>query len=242
MFTYKRTIKSGPLTEIEYYRSFRKIGKNYGGRKINQSLTPERQKRANRMRAIKNMQRLILCNFTSGDYFVRLSVPRAELTEDKFEKIASKWKRKMRDAFRKIGKKFKYISFTECGKLGKNWHMHIIVEREALEFVEKYWEYDGINFTALYQSGYYEKLAEYITKDVAGEKRIRTARCLKKPDVTVKEAGRREIKKLERGEMIKIPDGCFMFKDDKNYNYNDITGASWYFAFLPLAYEKFDIS
>lgn len=50
------------------------------------------------------MQRLILCNFTSGDYFVRLSVPRAELTEDKFEKIASKWKRKMRDAFRKIGK------------------------------------------------------------------------------------------------------------------------------------------
>lgn len=33
MFTYKRTIKSGPLTEIEYYRSFRKIGKNYGGEK-----------------------------------------------------------------------------------------------------------------------------------------------------------------------------------------------------------------
>ena len=194
MFTYKRTIKSGPLTEIEYYRSFRKIGKNYGGRKINQSLTPEKQKRANRMRAIKNMQRLILCNFTSGDYFVRLSVPRAELTEDKFEKIASKWKRKMRDAFRKIGKKFKYISFTECGKLGKNWHMHIIVEREALEFVEKYWEYDGINFTALYTSGYYEKLAEYISKDVAGEKRIRTARCLKKPDVTVKEAGLMDIK------------------------------------------------
>lgn len=44
MFTYKRTIKSGPLTEIEYYRSFRKIGENYGGRKINQSLTPEKQK------------------------------------------------------------------------------------------------------------------------------------------------------------------------------------------------------
>ena len=42
--------------------------------------------------------------------------------------------------------------------------------------------------------------------------------------------------------MIKIPDGCFMLKDDENYNYNEITGASWYFAFLPLAYEKFDIS
>lgn len=241
MFTYKRTIKSGPLTEIEYYKSFRKIGKNYGGRKINQSLTPEKQRTANMMRAIKNMQRLILCNFTSGDYFVRLSIPRAELTEEEFEKIANKWKRKMRDAFRKMGKKFKYISFTECGKLGKNWHMHIIVEREALELVQKFWEYDGINFTPLYQSGYYEKLAKYITKDVTGEKRIRTARCLVKPEIEVEEAKKREIKKLERGEMIKIPEGCFLLKDDENYNFNLVTGASWYFAFLPLAYEKYEI-
>lgn len=242
MFVYKRTITSGPLTEVEVYKSFRKIGKNYGGRKINQSLTPEKQKKANKLRAIKAMQRLILCNFDVGDYFVRLSIPREELTESEFEKIVNKWKRKMRDAFRKIGKKFKYISFTECGKLGKNWHLHIIVEREALEFVQKFWEYDGLNFTALYQSGYYEKLAEYITKDISGKKRIRTARGLVKPEVQVEEAKKKEIKKLERGEIIEIPDGYFMLKDDENYNYNDITGASWYFAFLPIGYQKYEIS
>lgn len=241
MFTYKRVITSGPLTEIEYYKSFRKIGKYYGGRKTNQSLTPEKQRKANRLRAIKAMQRTILCNFGVGDYFVRLSIPRVELTEAEFEKIVSKWKRKMRDAFRKLGKKFKYISFTECGKLGKNWHMHIIVEREALEYVQKYWEYDGLNFTALYQSGFYENLAEYITKDVAGQKRIRTSRGLAKPEVDVDEADKDEIKRLEDGEMIKIPKGLFLLKDDANYNCNEVTGASWYFAFLPLAFRKFEI-
>lgn len=115
------------------------------------------------------------------------------------KRLQANGKEKCVTLFAKLEKSLSTYRLRSVGKLGKNWHMHIIVEREALEFVEKYWEYDGINFTALYQSGYYEKLAEYITKDVAGEKRIRTARCLKKPDVTVKEAGRREIKKLERG-------------------------------------------
>lgn len=34
MYTYKRTIKSGDMIEVEYYQSIRKIGKNYGGKEI----------------------------------------------------------------------------------------------------------------------------------------------------------------------------------------------------------------
>ena len=63
---------------------------------------------------------------------------------------------------------------------------------------------------------------------------------LKRPEVEVREAGKREIRKLERGEIIKIPKGYYISKDDDNYNYNDITGASWYFKLLPLEYRRYE--
>ena len=65
-----------------------------------------------------------------------------------------------------------------------------------------------------------------------------SSRNLKRPTVEVREAGKKEIKKLERGGTIKIPDGYYISKDDDNYNYNELTGASWYFKLLPLAYRR----
>lgn len=63
MYTYKRTIKSGDMIEVEYYQSIRKIGKNYGGRKSNNSLSPAKMRKANKLRAVKHIQRLINANF-----------------------------------------------------------------------------------------------------------------------------------------------------------------------------------
>lgn len=238
MFIYKRIIESGDMIEYEFYKSVRQIGKNYGGRRIsNHSLTPEKQKLANKLRSIKNIQRKINCNFKPRDYFLRLNCPYTEMNEEKFEKVVSKFFRKIRDKLRKQNRKFKYIGFCECGKLKKNWHLHIIIERDVLELVEDLWPYEGINFTPLYRRGNFEALANYITKEVNGEKRIKTSRGLKKPKVTVKEAGKREIKKLTNGEMIKIPKGYYMDNDETAWNY--VTGASWSFVFLPLAFREY---
>jgi hypothetical protein len=239
MFIYKRTIKSGEMIEVEYYKSFRQVGKNYGGRRINNhSLTPEKQKLANKIRAVKNIQRKIHCNFKVRDYFVRFSCPYAQMTEEKFEKVVSKFLRKMRDKLRAQGKKFKYIGFCECGKSGKNWHMHIVIERDVLELAMDLWEFDGgVNFTPLYKRGNFEALAEYITKDVNGAKRMKTSRGLNQPEVNVKEAGKRELKKLENGEMIKIPEGYYLVNDETTDEWNYVTGASWNFVFMPLVWR-----
>ena len=71
MFTYKAEIKSGPLLEVKYYKSFRKRNKKNLARQINQSRTNEKQTKANRIRGEQHTQRLILCNFSEGDWFAR---------------------------------------------------------------------------------------------------------------------------------------------------------------------------
>ncbi len=240
MFVYKRIIKSGDMLEYEFYKSFRQVGKNYGGKRMNNhSLTPEKQKIANKLRAIKNIQRKILCNFKERDYFVRFSCPYVQMTEEKLEKVVRKFLRKVRDELRKQGKKFKYIGFCECGKSENNWHLHIIIERDVLEIAMDCWPYDGMNFTPLYKRGNFEALAKYIMKDVNGQKRIKTSRGLIKPEVDVKEAGKRELKKLEDGEMIKIPNGYYLIKDETEADWNYVTGATWSFVFMPIAWQVY---
>lgn len=89
MFTYKAEIKSGTLLEVKYYKSFRKRNKKNLARQINQSRTNEKQTKANRIRGEQHTQRLILCNFSEGDWFARFSAPFGEFTEDEFEKVVS---------------------------------------------------------------------------------------------------------------------------------------------------------
>lgn len=89
MFTYKCEIKSGPLLEVKYYKSFRRRNKKNLARQINQSRTNEKQAKANRIRGEQHTQRLILCNFSEGDWFARFSAPFGEFTEDEFERVVS---------------------------------------------------------------------------------------------------------------------------------------------------------
>lgn len=90
----------------------------------------------------------------------------------------------------------KYIAFIECGKSGKNWHIHIIVSKEDRELLSEQWPYEnGQNFTPLYKNENFKKLAEYITKDLTGkedvdaaQKRMMTSRNLKKPESVTRKA------------------------------------------------------
>lgn len=92
MYTYKRKIKSGDMIEVEYYQSIRKIGKNYGGRKSNNSLSPAKMRKANKLRAVKHIQRLINANFSSGDFFCRFSAPYGTYESEKeFRAEVGRW-------------------------------------------------------------------------------------------------------------------------------------------------------
>lgn len=233
MYIYKCEVKSGPMLEIKYYKSLRKRNKKNIARNFNQAKTNEKQALANRIRGEQHTQRLILCNFTEGDWFARFSAPKGEFTEEQFEKIVNNFFKRIKRRAEKIGVQFKYIGYCECGKLGKNWHLHIVIEDCIRETATECWQWkNGINFTPLYQDGNFADLAKYIRKDVCGKKRLRTSRNLTKPEVTVVEGKKREFKKLEKGEALPVPDGYYFYKDDMWVN--DFTGASYHFVFMQL--------
>lgn len=248
MYTYKRTIKSGEMIEVEYYQSIRKIGKNYGGRKSNSSLTPSKMRKANKLRAVKHIQRLINSNFSSGDYFCRFSAPYGTYCSEKdFRAAVKQWLDRINYRLKKQNKsRLKYIAFIECGKSGKNWHIHIIIGKENRELLSAQWPYEnGQNFTPLYRNENFKKLAEYITKDLtekedveAAQKRMMTSRNLKKPETVTLKAKRKEIRALERGEFIETPPGYYLIEDDYSMNYSDLGGAKWYFCFLPIVQNR----
>lgn len=242
MFTYKRVIRTPNTVEVEYYRSYREVGKNYGGRGINRNLSPAKQKAANEIRTTRKWEQVIDCNFCEEDFFCRFSAPYGTFDDEKkFVQHVRNFFDRIKRTCRRRNIEFKYIGFRECGKSGKNWHLHIILSKEVSEISRGCWYYKngGINLTPLWENHSYEKLADYIHKDVRGTKRMMASRNLKRPEITVSKAKRREIRKIELGEYLDPPAGFYLVKDEPVKSFNDITGASYYFKFRRLAFRKF---
>ncbi len=231
MYQYKVEINSGPMKEIKYYKSLRKRDKKNIGRALKKGMSPEKQKIANKIRSIKNAQRLILCNFKKGDIFARFSAPYEKFTEEEFNKVVNNFFKRVRRRVKKENLKFKYIGYCECGKRGENWHLHIVIEKSIESIITDCWPWkNGINFTPLYTQGNFKKLAEYIHKDVKGQKRLKTSRNLIKPNYKVTTPSKKEVKKIERGEMINIPADYHLVEDEMTVN--DYTGAAYSFTFM----------
>ena len=240
MFVYKATIQSGPLLEVKYYKSIRQRGKRNVARSINRSLTPDKMQRANKIRSEQNIRRLILCNFSEGDRWVRFSAPYVKFTEKDFERVVSNFFKRVKYHAAKAGLEFKYIGFVESGKKGENWHLHIIIPREVSSIAEKCWKWkSGIYNKPLYLDGAFKDLSKYISKDAArhkdigANKRIKTSRNLQRPTVQVKEHVKREYQRIERTGEIEVPKNYYLLKDD-SFSVNEITGAVFNFSFLQL--------
>ena len=118
----KKTTKSGKLLGVEIYFALRK-GRGYTRSKWAQEQT-ETQALQNERRARKQLQRLILTNFTRNDLFLTFT-HRAELTEQQ----AKREERNLLDRVKRMYAKKglvppKYIIVTE--KQGR-WHHHLIL-------------------------------------------------------------------------------------------------------------------
>lgn len=234
MYTYKRVIRCRHMVEVEIYKSIREVGKGYGGRGVNKNLSPAKQRKANAIRTARKWERVIDCNYDERDYFCRFSAPYGTFcTEEDFRREAGNFFKRIKRRCDREGLEFKYIGFIECGKSGKNWHMHIILSEAVSKIARACWHFPngGINLAPLWQNRSYEKLAEYIRKDVAGQKRMMASRNLSRPEIEVRRCSRTEIRKVERGEYIDPPAGYYLSADDAEMNVNDITGASWYFKY-----------
>lgn len=231
MFTYKRTIKSGPVIEVEYYQSIRKRNKKNVARGTRQTLSSEKQKQANIINGIKRTQRYILENFKPGDWWVKFGF-KDSVTEEEANRQVNNFLRRYKYYLQKQGKEFKYIGILECGVKNSNWHLHLVIEKTDFNELNKIWGNGGIYVEPLFAEGNFYELAKYIRKDVNGKKRLKQSRNLKEPDVTVKEVGKREVRKLERGELIQIPQGYYLVED--SFYENEFTGTRYNFIFCRL--------
>lgn len=240
MYYYKRTVKSGYLTEIEYIKSLKPRNKRNVARGKNICKTKEQQQKANKIRAIKNTQRLICCNFSAGDYFVRFSAPSATFAESEFRKEVNKFINRVKYHAKKSDLEVKYIGFIECGVRGKNWHLHIILSAEIVKIAREQWKWkNGINLQPLYEDGQFFKLAEYIRKDIQGSKRLMTSRNLTKSEVKVVKCGKRRFAKLEKGEIVDTPEKGYTLVSDY-CPLDDSWACSYSFTFFnsSIFYER----
>lgn len=231
MFTYRRKIQSGNMLEVEIYQSIRPRNNKNVARGTRVQLSSEKQAQANIYNGIKRTQRLIANNFEPGDWWVKFGFAEP-VTEEEAERLVNNFLARYKRYLAKKGKDLKYIGMLECGEKNSNWHLHLVIEKSDFDDLRKIWGYGGIYVEALYQQGNYYDLAKYIRKTVGGKKRLRQSRNLKPPVVTVTEVGKKSLRKLERGEMIEIPDGYYL--QDDNFTYNELTGARYSFTFFKI--------
>lgn len=232
MYFYQRTIISGDVYEVETYRSIRKRDKKCIGRSVRRSRTSEKQKELNDIRAKKKCQRLILNNFVPGDMYLTLS-SFADMSEEEFRREVRNFLRRISYYRKKMGmSELKYIGCVECGVEGKRWHGHIIINKTSFEVVSELWRCGRIFSEALYADGGFKDLANYIRKDVKGQKRLLQSRNLVPPREKVVEIGKRTMRRYENGEVPRIPEGYYLHNVERLVS--DITGMTATFTMLPI--------
>ena len=236
MFYYKKTITSGRMIEVEIYRSIKKRDKKSVGRNFKQNVTPEKMKAANDIRAKKKCRRTIAANFIPGDCYLTFTFFE-DLTEEEANRLIDNFLRRLRYYRRRHGMdELKFIGCIECGKRGKRWHGHFVVNKIALEVVTELWGKNGrVYCEALYEDGGFKDLANYIRKDVTGKKRLKQSRNLKQPTEVVKEMKKKEVREIESGVVPEIPAGYYIA--DIEQSYNDVTGTSFVFTLLPVGFR-----
>lgn len=167
-----------------------------------------RKRDENEKEAIKQLSRLINCNFSHGDLWLSLGYSEksfkalcAKPSSDgidnlnEIKKAADKelelFLRRMRREAQKMGIEFKYIALTSDmdGKSGEivRPHHHIIMPRASYELCVKHWKNGNVDYQLLRDQEDYTPLAVYLCKQVrraACENRWKASRNLKKPVIT----------------------------------------------------------
>lgn len=200
-------------------------------REKKKKLTPEDVRRQNERNRWRRVQRLILNNFREGDWHLILKYRPEERPETYEETNAhrKKFLDKMRAAYKKAGIPFKWIAVTERGKRGKVLHHHLVIEDirrdgiDTVKLVKRLWTYGSEFFSALYDDGEYEKLAEYIvkaeTKEEGGWCTYSRSRNLKPPVKTAEDVPHKRWR-----DPPVAPKGWYVVKDSVYNGINPVTG------------------
>lgn len=173
----------GDYLDVDIYPVFKKT-KNRSGR---YRPTSEMQARLNHSNAVRKLERLIHCNFTTADYALHLTYAQDKLPHDaeSAQKDVQRFLRRVRRWYKSQGQELKYICVTEKGKRTSRVHHHLIVsggvDRSELE---RLWGMGYANTKRLqFTKNGVAGLAHYITKQPLLFKRWSSSRNLQKPIV-----------------------------------------------------------
>lgn len=209
-------------------------------RKKKEKPTPEQIERQNEWQAERSLNRLITANFTADDYHTILTHAK-DVTKEEAKEYLKNFLRYMRDAYKKAGQAFKYITVTEYGN--KRIHHHIVFndyqgkDSDTVKLTKAMWKKaagakaGNPKFVGLYDNGDYKNLAEYLIKetkktfrekDACMKKRWSCSRNLIRP-VPVKEIVHARSWKKEP----KIPKGYYLEPESLINGINPVTGLPY---------------
>lgn len=227
----RETCVAGKTIEINKYYTFRNHSKGEK-RAAREHPSSEAQKRINQRKAVKELRRLMNCNFSDGDLLVRLDFyKRPNITGEEMQHCMAKCIRKLRNDFAKREKQLKYIYVKEIGPRGGR-HIHMLLSRCQIETLTKVWPHGGIHIDPLNSNGQYSRIAEYFikyalkTEATEGQligKRYYCSRNLEKPKVTKRVIASNKFRKEPKERK-----GYYLDKDSIRSGISGSTGYEFF--------------
>ncbi|WP_418301313.1 rolling circle replication-associated protein [Lysinibacillus fusiformis] len=226
-----KTIKSGPILEVEAY-PFWKVP--HGPRKKRGEDSTQAQKNLNDKNTKKHVTRLINANFRNyEDIWLTYTYPKGKMPADfeQAKKDMTNLIRRMKNWLKKRERykdfELKYIYVTEYTRDGNKVraHHHMVTNFPDRDDAEKLWNCGGRTQSRRLQSDDFgfEGMARYITKEKGNKtmKRYTPSRNLKQPTVTVSDTKltRRRAEKIAKDEISAHE----IFQQwHKNYQFKDM--------------------
>lgn len=166
----KKTITHGNVIEVAKYTNGRYKRKKGNGPPAGE--TPPEQKAWQEKNDIRKVWRLLDENFGPGDLWTCLTYPaRTKPSAETVREHMRKFIAKIRKAYKKAGKEFKYIYSAGLGKRGAA-HIHLVLSKFDPEVIRDTWagivnggDYVRCDFQPMHKNRDYYKLASYLIKN-----------------------------------------------------------------------------
>lgn len=248
---------------IEHEFKFRgKYGAKGEKRAKRKRASPMEIKKQNQTNRIIRMRRLVKANFLPGDWWCCIKYPAgigSRMPVEDVQKDVSSFLAAVRASYKKAGVPFKWVSRMEIGERG-GIHIHLLVNRlwnqkmQTDVILAKAWEkvlkkrgikrtQGLIDFRPIYESGGYEALAAYITKQPEEEEyeqlslfsekekrmllKTSSSRNLIRPEPVRKKYEKRTLRRLIEDGPRPSP-GYYIDQDSVISGINPFSGLSYY--------------
>ena len=164
----EETITAGKVKEVTKYHTFKYQPPKKSRRKKTND-TPETQAKGNERRAEKKLRMLLNENFKENDLYLTLTYEKDTPDAAEAKSNITKFVRKLRDCYKKIGSALKYIGVTEYKK--KRIHHHMLINNAigiGKGIIKKVWPFGFLKVDLFGgEPADCERLASYFIKETS---------------------------------------------------------------------------